>query len=60
MVYAGGRRIRLPGRLPRKALDARWGAADGRICWCCQDLIRNAIRFLFQRVVAGAYREFGL
>jgi hypothetical protein len=34
--------------------------AAGRICRRCQHLVRNATRFLFQRIVARPYAELVL
>jgi hypothetical protein len=60
VVYTGGRRIHLPVRLPREALDARWGPANGMMRRRCHHLIGNPIRFLLVDIARLVNLEFGL
>src|SRR2546430_13212057 len=60
MVYAGRRHIHLPGRLPRKALDRWWGAANSWMCRRCQHLSSDPVCFPFVDIARLVNLEFGL
>ena len=55
MAYASGRCLTPPGHLPCVALDARWRAANVGTPRHRQHLLRNSVRFLFQRITGLAY-----